>query len=373
LILEVFIMFRSFDYACASLLLAACSAAAGAQDSAETTEGELTTRAPESARLTLLNTSAANGQPPLMFMAGLGKESFVLRGDAITFSVPTYQLWPTVHPTTAEPYSDLAREQQLHAIIHIAGTKDGAHVTDATVMTQGLRGGDGHSTFETFTDAPPYTVPSGIDSLEFTVEVKDDADGTTKTIPYTIATTAVLGSSLPDKTLLADELDGARRERVLEGGSLVSGSSIHVAFTDYRADNVVELYGIDRRIGRGRDMGAKDQMTDILGTIQHEVSIGYAFDGAWSPEQPLAENDRPRYVSGLDRKTFDGTLLAPRGAGSLALFFHVKTYLRYEYDHRQYHEVVLDHAEGSRALVRERWDNAANQPGRNYELTLEPR
>lgn len=358
-----------------TVLLGGC--ATGMQDGGEasSTASEAsgyTQRVAAQPRLTLLNTFQGEG-PPLRFLGEPGAPSYVFRGDAVTLSVPTYRLWPELYPDLPEPYTDLPRHHQLHAVLHVTGSKAGVPVTDDTVTTRGLRGGDGTSTFDTYTDATAYTVPAGVDTLTFTMDVTDDFNGATKTLPWAIGETAVLGASLPDKTLLFDEVGGPRRVQVLEGGKPVEGSTLTVAFTDYRADNVVEAYHVDRTIGRGKNGGARDEVQDIFGDLEHEVSVGYSFDGAWRPEQLLSRQTPSRFVQGYGRHTFEGVLIAPAGAQRLATYFHVKTFLRYAYSHSQYHEVTLDQAEGSRKLVREKWDNLQNIVGRNYDFDLEAR
>ena len=84
-----------------------------------------------------------------------------------------------------------------------------------------------------------------------------------------------------------------------------------IAFTDWRADVVVDKSLIDTQIGMALSGTRFGWITvPIYGKIVHEVSYGVYFDDGlgWRPEAMLSPNADSRYL-GAGRTVYEGKIL----------------------------------------------------------------
>ena len=299
------------------------------------------------------------------------RDEFVRAGAKLTLRVPTYELWANLYPDRVEPYDDIARVSQVKLDIRIQGFAKGAPVSDVTMRTEHFSGGDGRTSFDMEATTDAYVVPS-VDTLKLTATLIDERDGTSKSFPWGIQDAHVFGADANVKTCVFDENAGARRERVIEDGDVAGGDQIRVAYSEWRSDNIARRYDLEgagkRYIGRGKNSGGRDIVTDVLGPLVNDVTMGVSFDGThFNAEEALAASPMPRLL-GYPQETLEKTISLPATATKLQVYFHVKTYVVATYNHGQYHDVTLRLPEGSRELVGERWDNRGGVSGANYPL-----
>jgi len=368
-------MFKISVAAGTSTLLvgAGCAGAVPAEQETEavgSTSSAYTVAAPGSATLELGWVYAPTGERYGFFVRSSTTDEFVRAGETLRLAVPAYVAWYALYPDLDAP--DAARMQQLTIEARVSFKTGGAEVGAATAVVSSWSGGDVYNLQGT---TASFVVPAGVDALDVDFAFGDTQDpakratlggGDTAALP-------VIGGRVPAKTVLFDNNYGAYRRRTLEGGAPVAGAELTLGYTDWRADQRVDRYAIDRNIGSTTGYGRFGAYTyAILGELVHEVSYGIYFDDGrgWQAEQQLAARAGSPLV-GNGRTSYETTLRVPAGARRMSVYFHVKTYLVANYasypsaTHRRY-------AEGERVLVRERWDNPSGA-FTNYDYDLEAR
>src|SRR5262249_36615906 len=143
-----------------------------------------------------------------------------------------------------------------------------------------------------------------------------------------------------------------------------------ITYTDWRADTLVDRSSINTQIGNAPGVGRfGNYTTPIFGTLVHEVTYGYAFDGGdWVDDQQLPANAASRLLN-QGRTAFEANLDVPANKSKLSLYFHVRTYLIADYS--QWGNVTDKwYQDQQKVLVRERWDNP-NGAYSNYDFDLE--
>lgn len=183
---------------------------------------------------------------------------------------------------------------------------------------------------------------------------------------------AVIGGTLPNKTLLFDNVGPTLRHRILEGGLVVRGTELSIGYTDWRAHTLVDASTIDRRIGSQMSYGRFGPIEmPIWGDVEYEVSYGVAIDDVRQAEQALTPNASSRLLP-LGRTAFETSLAIPAGAKSLKMYFHVKAFLVVDYS-KYPNATWKRYADGERILVRERWDNENGVVHDDYDFATERR
>jgi len=349
--------------------LAACAADEVNAEDFDTSESALTVMNPGTG---VFDFTWAYGTPSgYTFAAKNSIDEFVRAGEKMSFNLPALQLWQRLYPNDPYP-NDVARLKQLSATVKIIYVKDGAVYASTSVKTTGWTGSQ---LYDTTATTNTFIVSRRAQGLRFEVTVTDAADATKKVVmpAEDFLEVPVFGGTLPNKTMLFDTMGSSFRQRVVEGGSPVRGSTLAIAYSDWRAGTLVDSYGIDRTIGNATSYGrfGSFQMP-IQGELEYEISYAVAIDGVWQAEQALSRNDKSRIVSGFGRVAYEGTLAIPKTAQKIEVYFHVKTFLKVDYDRfsnvgwRKYNQ-------GERILVREKWDNENGAVYDNYDFSTEKR
>lgn len=295
-------------------------------------------------------------------------DEFTRVGQVMGAELPAFQLWSLLHPEESLPSADRLKKLRAEVVLHlIDGDKKARTVT---LRRDGWRGSEPYDLTMT---TRAYTIPRNIDTIRFALRITDAGDpkASYSAGPEGLGEVAVFGGDGRNATLVLDTMGASRRERVVEG-SLRDDSTVRVAYTDWRAQALVDSGSLDRYVGKTRSSGRFGPIEmPIFGDVEYEISFGYAVDGAWQPALALTAASGSRVVPLPGRTSYEGTLALPKGAKSLASYMHVRAFLKVDYS--KYGEVMdRRYPDGARILLRERWDNLGNVPGQNYERAIAP-
>jgi hypothetical protein len=346
--------------------LSACAAPA-VDDGAESTSSDLTVQNPGTGVFEL---GWAYGTPTgYGFSAKSSVDEYVRVGTSMSFSIPAYFLWQRLYPNDPMP-SDTARLSQLSAKVKAVFVKASGVTTSKSVATSAWTG---TQTWDLSATSASFTIPKGTQTVRFEMTIKDAADAT-KTASIAqgdLSEVAVIGGSLPDKTLLFDTDYGHLRDRVLEGGAPVAGANLALAYTDWRAATLVDSSRIDRQIGSATAYGRFGSFEmPIVGDLVYEISCNAAIDGVWQDDMTLAANDKSRLLPAGGRTAYEASLPIPKKGGKIELVFHVKAYLVVDYS--RYSSIKWQkYQQGDRILVADRWDNEHGLAFDNYDFATE--
>ncbi len=295
-------------------------------------------------------------------------DEFLRVGQKLSFDIPALTLWDWVHPGTPTP--TVAELQNLEATITMTAADKGKPFSTFDVKTISWKGMDAF-TLRAVTSVA--TMPPKADELRFSMTIVDKADGSKLDLDQAqFVNQPVFGGELPSKTMLFDTAF-ALRERVIEGDDPVAGSSLLFAYSDWRADTLVDASSIDRQIGTQLSSGRFGQVTvPVYGTIEHDVGFAVYFDDGqdWRPEMLLAPNKNSR-VLGPGRTAYETNLAVPEKASRMALYVHVRTHLVANYPAGP--GVTKWYADGERILKVEKYDNPGGQPFVNYQYSVDNR
>lgn len=303
------------------------------------------------------------------FVARGSTDEYVRAQQKMTFAIPAHFLWSQLHPSQQTP-ADAARLKKLSVTAVVSYLKNGASYAGTSVTADAWEG-DSASALRATT--PAFVVDRRAHAIRFALELRDDADGTTKRLDESnFFTQAVIGGSLPDKTLLFDTSGATLRSRVLEGGRPVEDADLFLAYTDWRAATLVDASRLDREIGTERSFGRfGPSEIPVYGEIEHEVSFEIAADGNWQDEQRLVPNGQSRLLP-ANRLAYEGTISIPAGVQNVALRFHVKTFLKADYT--RYPNIhTKKYADNARVLVAEKWDTKDGAEEQAYDFATETR
>ncbi len=306
------------------------------------------------------------------FTAKNSTDEYVRALEKMTFSIPAHFLWSQLHPSDAMP-EDLDRLKKLSATVSITYYKQGASYGHTSVKSTSWQG---DMTYSLTAQTASFVVNRRAQAMRFAIEITDT--GTSPPMKKTLDESsffevAVIGGTLPEKTLLFDSNGAELRNRILEGGNPVRGADLALGYTDWRAATLVDASAIDRQIGTATSysrFGAIE--VPIYGELEYEVSYGAAIDGAWQEEKALLANGKSRLMPPMGRVAYEGSLSLPKTAQSLQLYFHVKAFLKVDYSKHQ-NITWRKYADGDRRLVREKWDNENGTANDNYDFVTEAR
>ena len=349
--------------------ITACTAPDGGEDF-ESDESALTVTNPGTGVFEL---AWAHGTPTgYTFAAKNSTDEYVRALEKMTFSIPAHFLWSQLHPSDPMP-DDLDRLKKLSAKITITYFRQGTSYGQASAKTTTW---EGDLPFNLTSSTTSFTVHRRAQAMRFAIEITDTGASppAKKTLDESsFHEVAVIGGTLPQKTLLFDSVGPTLRSRVLEGGAPVRGAELALGYTDWRAATLVDAAAIDRQIGTATSFGRFGPVeVPIYGELEYEIAFGAAFDGAWQDEQALVANGQSRLMPPVGRVAYEGSLSLPKTAQNLQLYFHVKAFLKVDYS--QYENVhSRKFAHGERILVRERWDNENGAVHDNYDFVTEGR
>jgi hypothetical protein len=351
-----------------SSAVTACSAEVPQDESVETDDSALTVQNPGTGVVTL----GWDYTTPIgfSFSARNSTDEYVRAGEKMTFAIPSFFLWQRLYPNTPVP-DDIARLKQLSAKVKIVYVKDGAVYASTSVATNGNH--QGAQAYDLAALTTSFVVSKRAQGLRFELAISDAADATKKASisANDLNEIYVIGGTLPNKTALFDTSSTTLRQRILEGGNPVAGANLAIGYTDWRAATVVDSSSIDRTIGNATSYGrfGAFQMP-ISGELQYEITYAVAIDGVWQGEQALTANAKSRLLPGYGRVAYEGLLPVAKGAQKLEVYFHIKTFLVVNYD--KFSNVGWrKYEQGSRILVREKWDNENGAYADNYDFSTE--
>jgi hypothetical protein len=298
--------------------------------------------------------------PPqqMLYVNGGTSDEFVRVGEKLTATLPG---WLIVGLVQVE-YGSVTEATLPDSKVQLRVTwMHGPATTSTQIVKVASWTGATYGWPDAVTEA--FTVPADATGFRATIEATS-ADGA-KSGSQVLVETPVFGGDLPTKHVLFD-LDGSTspRLRVLERGAPVAGAELVVAYSDWRADRLVDAGSIDRRIGRVKTYNPRFGTAegDVFGTVVHVISVGWDV-GKGFQETALVASPTSYVKGGTSQET---RLAIPANATKLSMFFHVKTYLVAKYP--TYGEVTeRKYAEGEWILVREKWDNPSGA-GTNFSF-----
>jgi hypothetical protein len=321
-----------------------------------------------SARLELTNWWTAEGSSYALTLRDSTTDEFVRVGESLTVSLPGYLVWGLLNPASELP--EISRFRRISAKVTAVYTDvRSGKVTTETVAATEWRG---ENYWDAYLDTEAFTVAKRTDSLAFDIELTDlgpEAGSTPVTATISreqFQKVVVFGGDLPNKTVLLDTEGSTKRTRILEGDALGAGGNATIAYTDWRADTIIDASSIDKQIGTVKSYGRfGPYIMPIYGEIEYEITAGYAFDdGSWS-EDALALVTASALV-GPYRKDYEARLALPSSARSMSLYFHVKAFLKIDYS--RWPGAERWYEEGRRAVA-DRYDNPQGA-FTNYELPI---
>lgn len=266
-----------------------------------------------------------------VMLSASSTDEFLRAGELLQMELPAWLLWDALYPGTALP-NDLTRLQKLAATVSVVVIDKGTTIATLKVPVASYNGADPYA-LDAITKS--FTIPSKADALKFEILVTDAmAPGVSKVIGQNELTVLpVFGGELPDKNLLFDSVQTTKRQRVIEGDDPIAGAKLNLAFSDWRADVLVDKSSLDLQIGKAQSATRFGiVIVPIYGKLVHEVSYGVYFDdgGGWRPEVALTPNAASRSL-GANRTAYEGTVLVPAKARRMAMYAHVKSYLVADY------------------------------------------
>jgi hypothetical protein len=294
-------------------------------------------------------------------------DEFVRTGEMLQLRMPAYQIWQSLHPDQWEEPA-MERIQQARATVTVLFFQDGQPVGSTTVTTSEW---SGEAYWILYATTSAFAVPAGIDQVKFSIAFSDAGDPAAQAgiDSSVVRPVAVFGGDLPDKAVLFDNDGPNGRNRVIEGGSPVAGADVTLAYTEYRADTVVDASKIDRRIGKMTSNGRfGEQINDVVGELVHEIAAGVYFDDlqGWRAEVPMSGNRASAFAPQNWRTVFESKLAIPSNATKMKVYYHVRTYLVVDY-YRYGNVTERWYEQGQRILMAERWDNPEGA-GSNFDL-----
>ncbi len=293
------------------------TACANTADSAETTsvdESQFTVANPGTGVFEL---GWAHGTPTgFGFVAKGTTDEYVRVQQTMTFAIPAHFIWAQLHSSQSIP-SDLARLKKLSAKITVSYLKNGASYTGTSVAANGWEG-DQAGTLNATSES--FVVDRKAQAMRFSLELTDSGNGGSTIVKMldenSFFTQAVIGGTLPEKTLLFDSNGSKLRSRVLEGGRPVQDAELSIAFTDWRASTVVNASKVDREIGTTESFGRFGASEiPVYGELDQEISYVVSIDGVAQAEAPLVANGRSRLLP-ANRIAYEGSVTIPAGAQS---------------------------------------------------------
>jgi hypothetical protein len=306
------------------------------------------------------------------FTAKNSTDEYVRALEKMTFTIPAHFLWSQLYPTEALP-TDLQRLTKLSAKVTVTYDKQGASFAQASVKTLSWQGDQPYSLTS---GTGSFTVNRRAESMRFAIEITDKgvSPQAKKTLDESsFFAVPVIGGTLPQKTVLFDSQGPTLRTRILEGGDPVRGADLAIGYTDWRAATLVDVSSIDRQIGTATSFSRFGAIEiPIYGELEYEIAYGAAIDGTWQEEQALTANGASRLMPPVGRTAYEGNVSIPKKGQSLAMYFHVKAFLKVDYS-RYPNVLSRRYEDGARFLVRERWDNENGATNDNYDFTLESR
>ena len=347
-----------------------CAATPGDSETTATTERALNTAA--AAGTGTLSLCCTYGTSTYTFLLSQSStDEFIRVGEKMAAQFDGVTIWELLNAPNGAPYPATAYVEKLEVSLTVQFLHGADVLSSKTLASTATADAYGDVTFTT----KSFVIPASTDALAFSMAIVDPGNDNHRVdiAEVAFATIPVFGGDYPLKHAIFDNDGNTLRQRIIEGGGLVEGTSSDVTYTDWRADEIVQRTSLDLQIGTAK-VESRFGPTDmpIYGTLQYEISYGFSFDGSsWEGESALTATTTSRVLDLAGRTAYEGQIWVPSNASGVFLYFHVKAYLVVDYtpwgssvDNRRYNQ-------GDRILLSERWDNP-NGPDTNYELPVEP-
>lgn len=308
-----------------------------------------------------------------IYMTQSTTDEFLRVGEQLHVTLPAWYLWALLYPSDPMP-NDVPRLQALEATLEL-------HALDQATLigVKELASPPWNTTTDAYSlqaMAGPVGIPAKTDTLRFKLTVTDALNPGALVVLDTpqLPQVHVFGGELPSKSLLFDNLNGAKRQRVVEGDQLFSGAPFQFGVTDWRADQIVDRLTINTQIGVAEAAGRFGWYSfPIYGTLHYEVRYGVYFNDAqgWRPEALLAPAPDSVLlpVGSTGRTVYEAIFNPPAKATKMSLYLHVQAFLHVDYG--PYPNLVEQwYAQGADVLVRDSYDNP-NGAFTNYDYSLQ--
>lgn len=300
-------------------------------------------------------------------------DEYIRVGESLSIDVRASDFWWLAHPEGGDGYDDIDRLKQLRvkvtAYFYNNGTLTGSTTMDIASWS------NASYAYELIGTTSAFVVPSTADVIQFAFTVTDVGDAAVNvTIPAEQAERVVVFGARPMKHVVFDNDYSELRERVIEDGALPRGRDILVGYTDHRVNTVVDASSLNTEIGKQKNYGRfGPDIIPIHGVLEHEVTMGVQLDGQWGQEAPMVQRlDSamvPRSQPWNRRFAWERLVSIPATSNHVAMYFHVKTYLKVDYS-RYPNAVERFYNDGDRILLAERWDNNGGN-GVDYHFDTE--
>ena len=306
-------------------------------------------------------------------VANATTDEFIRVGESLSVDVRAADFWWLAHPDGGDGYDDMNRLKKLNVQVTAYFYHNGDLSSSTTVGIASWS--NATNTYELLGTTAAFVVPNDADVIQFAYVVTDADDaGVNVQIPAEQSESVVVFGARTEKHVVFDNDYAELRERVIEDGGLPRGRDILVGYTDHRANTVVDSGSINTEIGTQKNYGRfGSDIIPIHGVVEHEVTLGVQFDGVWGQEAPMVQRlDSamvPRSQPWNRRFAFERRVAIPTSAGHVAMYFHVKTYLKVDYS-RYPNAIDRHYNDGDRILVREIWDNNGGS-GIDYHFDTE--
>ena len=316
---------------------------------------------------------AYNQQEISVVVTNATTDDFIRVGEKLKMSCRAVDYWWLAHPNGYEGYDDVKRLKKLNIQVTAHFYGNGVKKSSKTVAVNSWS--NTPHAWELVGTTQEFTVPANTDVIRFSYAVTDGGDASVNVqVGEDNTDRVVVFGARPEKHLVFENDFSTLRHKIIEDGALVRGRDVLVGYTDYRANTLADTTSINTVIGQQKNYGRfGPDIIPLHGTLEHEVTIGVQIDGVWGQEAPMVQRFDsamvPRTQMYNRRFAFERRISLPANAKQVAVYFHIKTYLRADYS--QFPFVVEKYfADGERILVREVWDNNGGS-GNDYHFGTE--
>ena len=300
-------------------------------------------------------------------------DEFLRVGETINVKLPGWYLWSMLYPNDPIP-SDVNRVKALSATLELLGFDKQLAQAPRTFPAATWNAASDVWSLEATTGS--LAIAAKTDTLKFQLTLTDAMNPAAMVTlgPSELPVAPVFAGELPRKSLLFDNLNATKRQRVIEGDLIVAGAPLHFGVSDWRAEQIVDKLTINTQIGVAEAAGRFGWYSyPIHGTLQYEVAYGVNFnDGlGFRPEALLAASPASPLlpIGAMGRTMYEATLQVPSKSLRMSMYLHVKAFLVADYT--TYSNVTAQwYQQGAVMLVRDSYDN----PGgsfTNYEFNLQ--
>lgn len=308
-----------------------------------------------------------------LYLAQSSTDEFLRVGETINVRMPGWYLWSLLYPNDPFP-SDVNRVKALQPSLELRAFDQALPLPKKNFPAATWNAAADAWSLEATTGT--LAIGAKTDSLSFQLVITDamNPNVSVTLTPSQLPTAPVFGGALPQKSLLFDNPNGTKRQRVIEGDLIVAGAPLLHGVTDWRVEQIVDRSTINTQIGEAEAAGRFGWYTyPIYGTLIYEVSCGIDFhDGTgWKPEAPLAASPASTMlpIGAGGRTMFEGTFAVPSKSTKISMYVHARAFLVADYTGisnitQQWYQ------QGQTTLMRDSYDNPSGAFS-NYEFSVQ--